>query len=258
MDTTLEIAANAAREAGAYLVKSFRTAVGISYKDTGHANPCTSADRGAEELVLKVLSTRFPEHAILSEEKGRLGPESEYTWIIDPLDGTVNFMHGYGHFAVSIALACRDEVVLGVVFNPATNELFAAEKGKGAFLNDSPIRVSRVAAINESLLAISFPYDRDSEDFRKSIDCFTRLLYCSQALRRDGSTALALCNVACGRVDGFCVSGNQPWDYAAGTLLVTEAGGRVTDFNGRPFNFSLGQVLATNGILHESMMGSVR
>ncbi len=254
MNTRLEIASNAAREAGLFLRESFQRDTDVRYKDAERCNPASSADKGAEDIIIRLLTARFPEDGILSEERGRAGKPSDYTWIIDPLDGTVNYIHGYRNFAVSIAFSYCDEVVLGVIFNPLSEELFTAEKDKGACLNGRPTHVSRITDLRESLIGISFPYERDSEDFRRSLDYQVFLTRTAQAVRRDGSTALALCNVACGRFEALCVAGNAPWDYAAGVLMVAEAGGRVTDLQGGPFRLSRGHVLATNGLIHEAVI----
>ena len=231
-------------------------AKGIHYKSEGRENPSSSADEEAEDIILNILSSNFPEHASISEERGEKGGSSDYTWLIAPLDGTVNFIHGVKYFAVSIALAYRDDVILGVVYNPVADEMFAAVRGGGAYVNGERIQVSTTGRVDESLLAIGFPYDRNSEAFSKIIKYFIRLARDSQAVRRDGSTALALCNVACGRYDGFCVAGNELWDYAAGDLIVAEAGGKVTDFAGEYFGVknSRSQVLATNGKIHEAIL----
>ncbi len=254
LDTALELASDAARAAGVFLLEKFEGVLTVDYKDAERSNPASEADRGAEQIILTALKSRFPDHSYLSEETGKGGSPSDYVWVVDPLDGTVNFLHGYRNFCVSIGLTYRDEVVLGVIYNPFSDELFTAVKGSGASLNGKEMSVSKVKTLRESLVGISFPYGRDSDDFRLTMLYSEYVTRHAQAMRRDGSTAMALANVACGRFDGFCVAGNLPWDYAAGTLLVSEAGGRVSDFAGQPFSFVKGHVLATNGLIHASLV----
>ena len=216
-----------------------------------HAEPVNTSP-------INTIRSNFPEHGFISEEGEAKDTSSDYTWIIDPLDGTVNYIHKYRLFGTSIALSHRGEIVLGVVYNPCVDEMFTALKGNGAFLNEERIQVSTTSRLDECLLVMGFPYKRDSESFISSIKRFTRLVRDGQALRRDGSTALDLCHVACGRFDGFCVAGNEIWDYAAGILIVTEAGGKVTDFQGSEFNINDGrnEVLATNGHVHDMILSS--
>lgn len=253
----LDTAVKAARVAGAFLVDNLLKPGDVAYKGEGFFNPCIAADKQAEAIIIGVLEAAFPEHDILSEESGRLNRGAGYEWIIDPLDGTVNYLHGHRHFGVSIALRHGDNVVLGVVYNPVLDEMFTAAKGRGAFLNARPVAVSRTDTLEKSLAGMGFPYGRSSPEFRQSLAGFTRLVGACQALRRDGSTALALCHVACGRYDGFYVAGNEIWDYAAGTLLVAEAGGIVTGGSGGEFSMAetQGSVLASNGVIHEALLG---
>jgi len=256
MNKFLDVAKKAASQAGEFLLSTLETTREIRYKGEGHKNPFSQIDRKAEDIILNIISNAFSDHSFISEESGRKGTSSDYTWVIDPLDGTINFIHKYRHFGVCIALLHHEEVILGVVYNPVTDEMFSTVKGGGAYLNDREIQVSKTARLDESLLAMGFPYDRNSEAFSKSVKNFIRLVRDSQALRRDGSTGLALCSIACGRYDGFCVVGNELWDYAAGTLIVTEAGGKVTDFKGDLFrvNNDRNEVLATNSKIHQLML----
>lgn len=255
----LDVATKAAREAGEFLLKNLDRPGEVGYKGEGHRNPFSRADKEAERIVLGILGRSFPGHGFLSEEAGRAGGPSEHTWVIDPLDGTVNFIHGVRYFAVSIALLHGGDIVLGAVYNPAADEMFSGAEGRGAYLNGERIRVSSTARLDESLLAAGFPYDRRSPAFDRSARRFACLAREGQAARRDGSTALALCNVACGRYDGFCVEQNELWDYAAGILLVSEAGGKVTDFDGRPYRVgsSPTETLASNGTLHQAILDCV-
>jgi len=252
----LDVAKRAAYQAGDFLLANLDGIKEISYKGEGHNNPVSQVDKEVEGIILSNISNAFPQHSFISEERGKKDAPSDYTWIVDPLDGTVNFIHKYRHFGISIALSYRGDVILGVVYNPVLDEMFTALKGDGAYLNERRIQVSETRSLGESLLAMGFPYDRNSEAFSRSVKYFIRLARDSQAVRRDGSTALSLCSVACGRYDGFCVAGNELWDYAAGTLIVTEAGGKVTDFKGDLFHAinSDSEVLATNGRIHQTVL----
>jgi len=255
MDKFLDTAVKAARGAGSFLLERLDSIKEVSYKDREHKNPISSADKGAERIIIDIISNAFPDHSFISEEWGKGGKTSEYRWIIDPLDGTVNYLHGHKYFCVSVALAYRDEAIAGAVYNPVTNEMFSASKDAGAYCNDRKIHVSETAKLNESLVGVSFPYGHNTEAFDASVRYFARLSADAQAVRRDGSTALSLCNVACGRYDGFFVVENKVWDYAAGALLVTEAGGRVTDLRSRAIRLKndSGRLMATNGAIHKAM-----
>ncbi len=256
MNKFLDVAKRAAFQTGEFLLNNLDGTREIRYKGEGHKNPSSAVDEEAEDIILNILSSNFPEHSFLSEERGETGTSSEHRWFIDPLDGTVNFLHKYRYFGVSIALSYREDIILGVTYNPIASEMFTAVKGNGAYLNEKRVQVSATAKLDRSLLAVGFPYDRSSEAFSRSVKNFVRLARDSQAVRRDGSTALDLCNVACGRYDGFCVAGNELWDYAAGTLIVVEAGGKVTDFKGNRFHITneRNEVLATNGKIHEIIL----
>lgn len=256
----LDVAKTAAYQAGKFLLDNLDGGREIHYKGGGHKNPASLVDEGAEDIILNIINSNFPEHGFISEERGGKDMSSDYKWIIDPLDGTINFIHKRRYFGVSIALSHGNDLILGVMYNPVMDEMFTALKGNGAYLNEKGIQVSKTTNLDKSLLSMGFPYDRNSEAFNKSSRNFIRLVRDSQALRRDGSTALSLCNVACGRYDGFCVAGNELWDYAAGLLIVAEAGGKVTDFNGELFriNSSKSEVLATNGKIHDTMLKCLR
>jgi len=213
----------------------------------------TDADLASEQTIIAAIRSAYPQHGIIAEESGsQLAPSSE-RWLVDPLDGTVNYAHHVPFFAVSIAFARRDDVLAGVVLNPMSGELFSAQAGKGAFLNAEPIEVSPETRLADSLLATGFPYDRS-----RGLDAMAgRLLRCVQAsrgIRRLGSAALDLCFVACGRFAGYWEDGLQPWDSAAGALIVREAGGMTTDFSNRPFGTAGREVLATNGRIHADML----
>ena len=256
MNDFIDVAKRAALQAGQLILNNLDEIREVNYKGKGHFNPSSQVDKEAESVILDIISGAFPEHNFIAEERGETGSPSDYSWLIDPLDGTVNFIHKHRYFGVSIALSHQGDIILGVVYNPVLDEMFTAVKGRGAHLNEKRIQVSAVTRLEEGLLSMGFPYDRSSAAFRSSVECFGRLARDSQAIRREGSTALSLCNVACGRFDGFCVAGNEVWDYAAGILLVQEAGGEITDFHGEPFRIYGGgnEVLATNGRIHEAIL----
>ncbi len=213
----------------------------------------TEADIASEKAVIETIRSQFPHHAVLSEESGMNKGETDYQWIIDPLDGTTNFAHELGIFSVSIAFALEGNVVTGIVFNPESKELFTATAGKGAELNGKPINVSNTEAVSESLLVTGFPYNF-KEIFDPLIARFSNCLRASQAVRRLGSAALDLCFVACGRFDGFWEQNLNPWDTAAGMLIAKEAGAKVTDFSDRPFSIDKKEILATNSKIHSEMI----
>jgi myo-inositol-1(or 4)-monophosphatase len=249
----LEIAIRAAREAGELLLANMGRRVEVMHK--GPIDLVTEVDLASERLIKGLIATHYPRHAVLGEEGGETGAEAaEYRWVVDPLDGTTNYAHGYPAFCVSIGVEHRGEVILGVVYDPTRDELFAAERGAGATLNNRPIRASPTAPLKQALLATGFPYDISSENFT-NLEHFRNFYLHAQAVRRAGSAALDLCYVACGRFDGFWELKLAPWDTAAGTLLVSEAGGRVTHFDGSPFDIRRSGCLASNGRIHDEMMG---
>jgi len=251
------VALRTARLAGALLRDRARGAKRVEYK-SGAVDLVTDTDRDAEALVVDHLRRAFPDHVIVAEEASSgttiSGPTAEqYAWYLDPLDGTTNFAHAFPHFCVSLALARGTEPLLGVVYDPMRDELFAARRGAGATLNGAPIRVSDVDDLNRALLATGFPYDRRAHtDFYLSF--VADFMQCAQGIRRGGSAALDLCYVACGRFDGFWEWKLRPWDTAAGTLIVREAGGSVSDFRGDAFDLFGEQALASNGHLHAAMI----
>lgn len=251
MNNYKRIAIKAAKRAGQLLRQNLGKANRIEFK--GEVDLVTEMDRQAEGLIMDTLKGAFPDHGILTEERDEMRSTSNYRWIIDPLDGTTNYTHGFPIFSVSIALEKDGDVVLGVVYDPMLDELFTAEKGKGTFLNEKRIWVSRVSQLNMSLLATGFPYDvRTSPD--NNLNHFANFAVRAQAIRRVGSAALDLCWVACGRFDGFWELKLKPWDVSAGGLVVKEAGGVVTDFKGNHFSIYSEQTLATNGLIHKEMM----
>jgi myo-inositol-1(or 4)-monophosphatase len=244
----LDIAATTAEQAGAILIKHFGKTLNIRYKD--RINLVTKADREAEQNIVRRLLKAFPAYGILAEEGTAVAGDTR--WIVDPLDGTTNYAHGYPIFCVSIALERDGEIVLGVIYDPVRKEMFSAERGHGAVLNRNRIHVSRIRSLGRAFLVTGFSYDvHTSPD--NNLDHFTNFILKAQAVRRDGSAALDLVYLACGRFDGFWELKLHSWDTAAGSLLVQEAGGRVTDFRGRPFSIYAQETLASNGFIHKVM-----
>lgn len=246
------LAIEAAHQAGKLLRENFRHGHHFDLK-SGFRDLVTEFDRRAEEIIVSLIRKNFPEHSILTEE-GSVRPTdtAPYQWIIDPIDGTTNFAHGFPFFAVSIALYEEDEPLVGVVYNPIHDELFVGEAGHGAYLNGQPIRVSQTKTLHESLVMTGFPYDERL--ISKHLIWWERFARKTQTLRRLGSSALALAYLAAGRADGYWELDLKPWDMAAAVLIVREAGGRVTDLRGNRLNLYGGEVLATNGRIHEAMI----
>ncbi len=252
----LQTAINAAIEAGRYLRESRGKSLTIEHKSSS-IDPVTEVDKEAEKIIVDIIKKHYPDHTILGEEGGTKDTESEYRWIIDPLDGTVNFTHGFPIYCVSIGVEYMDTLVAGVVYDPNLDELYTAERGKGAFLNGNPIRVSETDSLIQSILITGFPYDiHDNPD--NTVERFVDFLMNAQAIRRLGSAAIDLCYIAAGRGDGFWEAFIQPWDIAAGILLIEEAGGKVTDFEGNPIGADSPRVLATNGKIHDAMLEILR
>ncbi len=246
------LAIEAARQAGKLLRENFRHGHAFQLK-SGFRDLVTEYDRRTEEIIVSLIRKSFPEHSILAEE-GSVHPTNTtpYQWIIDPLDGTTNFAHGFPFFAVSIALYYRDDALVGVVYNPIHDELFVGEAGHGAHLNGQPIRVSQTETLQESLLMTGFPYDERL--IPTHLAWWERFAKRAQTLRRLGSSALALAYLAAGRADGYWELDLKPWDMAAAALIVREAGGTVTDLHGGSLNLYSGEVLATNGKIHHAMI----
>jgi len=223
----------------------------------GVVNLVTEADRLSEDAIIKIIRKSFPEHDILTEESKGYEKESDYKWVIDPLDGTTNYAHGFPVYCISIGLEKEGEIILGVVYNPVLEELFVAEKNKGAFLNGKKIHVSSQRKLSRSLLATGFPYDiRESKV--NNLDHFRNFALKSQAIRRAGAAALDLCYLAKGIFDGFWELKLSPWDTAAGSLIVKEAGGKVTNFSGKKFSIYQKNILATNGKIHNQMVSVLK
>ena len=238
-----------AREAGSLLMEYFDQNIKIEYK--GEADLVTAADRKSEGLIRERIRAQWPSHDVLGEEEGLRDTGSEYRWYVDPLDGTTNFAHGFPVFCVSMALQHKNETVAGLCYDPTRDELFTAEIGKGAYLNEHSIQVSKVASLAESLVATGFPSHKRHKN--PNIHFYHQITLRTHGVRRAGSAALDLCYVGCGRLDGFWEFNLNPWDTAAGVLIVQEAGGQVTDFQREPFQLNSRETLATNGLIHPAL-----
>jgi myo-inositol-1(or 4)-monophosphatase len=248
----LNFAIDVARDAGGVLVQRLGSA---KITNKGDIDLVTEADLASEDLIIERIRSYYPQHAILAEESGETmlvgGKRSEWKWIIDPLDGTTNYAHGYPCFCVSVALEHNGTLEIGVIYDPVRDEMFAAERGNGATLNGRRIRVSEVEELKDAMLCTGFPYNvRERPDFTRDFANFTMA---AQAVRRDGSAAIDLAYVACGRFDGFWEDGLSPWDIAAGMVLIEEARGKVTNFDNEPLSIYTKKVLATNGLVHDAM-----
>jgi myo-inositol-1(or 4)-monophosphatase len=249
-----EVGIQAARRAGALLRQRVDSIREVRHKSA--VDLVTDVDLASEQEICATLQAAFPTHTILAEEGGvRGGSETRFRWIVDPLDGTTNYAHGFPFFCVSIGLEVEGRLTLGVAYAPSLDELYVAEAGRGALRDDRPIQVSRTAELSQSLLATGFPYDR--AQFPRALHSFEVMSLNSQAVRRAGSAVLDLCYVACGRLDGYWEHAVRPWDVAAGALIVREAGGTVTATDGSPFEVDAGQVLASNGRLHQAMISTL-
>lgn len=246
-------AIQAAKLAGRILLDGFGTSFEVSSKE-GKNNLVTEYDNRSEEFIINYLRERFPDFSFLAEESGKTenGSKNDYAWVIDPLDGTVNYAHGLPIFSVSIALIKGKEILCGVIYNPILDELFVAEKDKGAFLNEKKLKVSTCDNLDSSFLVTGFPYNIDSNPGH-CVDQFVQLLKRGIPVRRLGSAALDLAYVAAGRFDGFWEINLNPWDVAAGVLLVQEAGGVVTQYNKDPYWITDNNILATNGLIHNEL-----
>lgn len=251
----LNFAIQTARDAGSLLAERFGRVLRVTNKS--ELDLVTDSDLASERLIIDRIKTYHPRHAILAEESGASVPvnseaQSEWRWIIDPLDGTTNYAHGYPCFCVSIGLEHEGRMEVGVIYDPMRDELFTAERGQGAALNGRRMSVSATDNLSGALLCTGFPYDvRERSEFARH---FANFIMNAQAVRRDGAAALDLAYVACGRFDGFWEEGLKPWDVAAGSLMVEEAGGRVSNYAGGPLSIHTPPILASNGLVHEQMM----
>jgi len=250
VENYLKTAIDIAREAGDLLLEHFRQPLEIRYKR--RSDLVTEADRKSESLIVQRLQSHFPDHAIVAEEGGGQRTGSDYCWYVDPLDGTTNFAHGFPIFGVTLGLTYRGEVVAGVVYDPTRDELFTVERGAGAFLNNQRLRVSNNRNLVDCLVATGFPPFATNHDL--NVEFYFRFTQLTHGIRRAGSAALDLCSVAAGRFDGFWELKLNPWDKAAGTLLVTEAGGQVSSITGKPFELLGDDVFTSNGLVHDQML----
>ena len=250
----LEAALEAARRAGDVLREGFGSRHRVRYK--GEVDIVTETDERSEGVIREALLGAYPSYGMLAEEGGETVGEDDARWIVDPLDGTTNYAHGLPTFAVSIALEKAGEVVLGVVHDPMRGETFVAERGRGARLNDESVGVSETEELVRALVVTGFPYDR--EEVPDALDLFGRLSMRTQSMRRLGSAALDLCYVGAGRLDAYYERGGYAWDFAAGSLILEEAGGKLTDYEGRPFEIEGKEVVASNGPLHPRLIEFTR
>ncbi|MCX6828719.1 MAG: inositol monophosphatase family protein [candidate division Zixibacteria bacterium] len=246
----LKFARETAVGAGNILIKKARMHNEVHFK--GRVNLVTGADIASEKYIIRNIENKFPDHSLLAEEAAATDKGSEFKWVIDPLDGTTNYAHHFPFYAVSIALEYQGKIVLGVVYDPEREELFSAFRGGGSFLNRKRNRITSERELSHSLLGTGFPYDvgTSQENNLNNYTCFARV---SRGIRRAGSAALDLCYVACGRLDGFWELKLSPWDTAAGIIIVEEAGGKVTDFEGKKFSIYDHYILASNGHIHRQM-----
>ncbi len=247
MASYLETAADIAREAGAVLMNWFER--GVSFELKGDFDLVTQADKASELLVVERLGSHFPSHSVVAEEGTGQDRGSEFRWYVDPLDGTTNFAHGFPMFNVTLALEQAGRLIAGVIFDPLRNEMFAAERGGGAYLNNRRIHVSKAPRLEDSLLATGFPSFK--RHLNVNVHFFHQIAMTTHGVRRGGSAALDLAYTACGRLDGFWEFGLNPWDQAAGILLVEEAGGRCSDMKGGPVDVRGKHMVATNGKIHD-------
>lgn len=244
MGNFVDVAIEVAREAGQILMAHR----GVGFELKGEHDLVTAADRASEHLIVKRLKERFPDHGIVAEEGGHAEMQSEFRWYVDPLDGTTNFAHGYPMWNVTLGLARNEEMIAGVVFDPLNDELFTAERGAGARLNGAPIYVSKARVLNDSLVSTGFPSRRRHQNV--NIHFYYQLAMETHGVRRGGSAALDLAYTACGRLEAFWEFGLNPWDMAAGILLVEEAGGKTSGMRGEPVSVHGRYLLADNGLIH--------
>ncbi len=253
----LQIAKKLAHDAGKLALRYQAKGFKVQTKDS-RLNMVTDADKASEALIIKTIKKNFPDHEIISEESGTTKGKSEYKWIIDPIDGTTNFAHGVPIFAISIAVIKSGKPIIGIVEIPALGETFWAQEGKGAFLEEKRIHVSKVNSTKKSLLATGFPYDRGTPRYKKAMELHEKFYEPSHGIRRMGAAAIDLCYVAAGRFDAYWEYGLKPWDIAAGKIILEEAGGMVTNMDGSKLDPKKESILASNGLLHQEMLQTIK
>lgn len=226
---------------------------GFAVERKGSIDLVTDADLAAEKYIIGQITKLFPKHSICAEEGGTIEKAGEFIWFIDPIDGTTNFAHGFPYFSISLGLVKNNETILGLVYNPVSGECFLAERGSGAFLNDEQIKVSTETKLQNSLLLTGFPYDVATTE-KNNLRAFNKATKATQGVRSLGSAALDLCQVACGRFEAFWELSLQPWDLAAGSLIVTEAGGKISNCDGGQFSVRGNEILASNGLIHDELI----
>ena len=254
LDKAFKLATSLARQAGKIQLEHLGNVGKINYK--GEIDIVTEVDRQCEEAIVGGIAKHFPDHDIVAEEGSGTRSRSPFRWIIDPIDGTVNYAHGFPFFGVSIALEHAGELVVGVVYDPTRDELFSAVRGGGAYLNEKPIHVTSETVLRKSMLATGFAYQKD--EIKKNIEHFMNFIYSARAVRRPGSAAIDLAYVACGRLDGFWEIDLKSWDMAAGVVLIREAAGMVTTFHGGVFDHNRPEIVASNGKIHQHMIEVLR
>jgi myo-inositol-1(or 4)-monophosphatase len=245
-----QTALTAAQVAGNIVRQNLNKSLEIDFK--GRANAVTQVDRKSENTIISIIKDKYSDHSIIAEERPAIDTNSDYKWIIDPLDGTTNYIHGFPVFSISIALALRNEAILGVVYDPTREELFSAIKNSGAYLNKNKISVSKVKNLSAALVATGFPYEIQ-ENFYLNMKIFQNMYKNTQGVRRAGSAAIDLCYVAGGRLDGFWEFDLNPWDLAAGALIVQEAGGLITDSGNNTYCLDNRHIIASNQLIHKEM-----
>jgi len=256
MNPFLTIATRAAQNAGKVIVRGINKLESLDIKTKGRNDYVSEIDYQAEHVILQTIKEAYPEHGILAEEAGESGPR-EYQWIIDPLDGTTNYLHGFPTFAASIALRHKNELQVAAIYDPMRDELFTASKGEGAFLNQRRIRVSGQHSIRLSLIGTGFPF-RNYDNLDIYLKMFKKILPQVSGIRRPGAAALDLAYLAAGRLDGFWEINLSPWDIAAGVLLIKEAGGTVSDFAGKDGYLTSGDITAGNLKIHEKLLALIQ
>lgn len=253
----LNVAIEAARAASVIIIRAMKRMDTVQVSNKGPNDLVTAVDQRVEEEIISIIHRAYPAHAILGEESGESG-DSDYQWIIDPIDGTRNFIHGFPYFAISIAVAHKNKIEHGVIYDPTRQEMFTASRGKGAQLNDRRIRVSQRKLLEESLLGTGFAYRHNNDDHTVPENIFKSLVPACGDVRRAGAAALDLAYVACGRLDGFWEFGLHVWDMAAGVLLIKEAGGLVTDLDGSDNHLKSGNVVAGNPAIMKQLLKSIK